>query len=121
MMILGAIGHYLYNYVFGLGGIGAIISVAAWLLWYFTPALLAGSKTAIFHVAIVATALTVANTYLSAHYFALGHQTTINQIAAQDAKALKEAADAKGEVDKCFASGGDWDVSTGVCNAASKP
>lgn len=116
MMILGAIGHYLYNYVFGLGGIGAVISIAAWALWYFTPALLAGSKTAIFHVAIVATALTVANTYLSAHYFDLGRTTTINQIAAKNKEASDDVKKATESVDQCFARGGTVDDTTGLCD-----
>ena len=116
MFVIEAIGHYLYNYVFGLGGIGAVVSVAAWLLWYFTPALLAGSKTTILHVAIVATALTVANTYLSSHYFKLGYQTAINEVAA-NTKETKDAISKAGQsIDDCNSRGGTWDTTSGVCS-----
>ena len=116
MFILSAIGHYLYNYVFGLGGIGAIISVAAWILWWFTPAFLSGSKTAIFHVAIVATALTVANTYLSAHYYKIGYQTAINQVAANTKETKDEITKAGQSIDDCDSRGGTWSTIDGLCD-----
>jgi hypothetical protein len=115
MWILTFVGNWLYNWIIGLGGIGALISIAAWLLWYFTPSFLSGSKNTILHVAVVATAITVASTYLSAHYYDFGFKTAMNLVAKQN----KEAADAvkkvTTDVDNCFDSGGTFDNVNGVC------
>jgi len=113
--MLNAAGHWILNWVIGWGGLGAVVSIAAWALWYSTPAFLAGSKTAILHVAITATAITFASTYLSAHYFNLGYATAIDHIASQNKEASDAVKKAISNVDDCNASGGTWDTVGGMC------
>lgn len=113
--MLNAAGHWIWNWVFGWGGLGGVVSIGAWLLWYFTPTFLANSKTVILHIAVTATAITFASTYLSAHYFNYGYQVAINQIAAKNKGATDAVNKVESTVDECFASGGTFDDVDGVC------
>lgn len=113
--MLYEIGHWIYNWVVGWGGIGTIISAALWALWFFCPAFLITYKTQLFHGALIATGITLASTYMSAHYFNQGYQTAINQVAARNKEATDAVGKATTSVDECFASGGTFDDVGGVC------
>ena len=113
--MLYEIGHWIWNWLIGYGGIGLIISAALGLLWFFTPAFLVTYKTQLFHGFLIATGITLASTYMSAHYFNLGYQTAINQVATQNKDATNAVNKATSNVDQCFASGGTFDDVAGVC------
>ena len=93
-----------------------VVVVGLWLLWYFTPAFLAGSKTHIFHAALVTTGVDVASTYMSAHYFNQGYQVAINRVAAGTKETKDEITTAGKSIDDCNARGGAWDTTSGVCD-----
>jgi hypothetical protein len=105
---------YIIKWIIGWGGIGALISVALWAAWYFSPL----AKTALLHAAVVVTAITVGGTFISAKFYADGRQQALHAIAAQDAKAVQEGNAANDDVQKCFAGGGSWNIADSVCDAA---
>lgn len=108
--------HWIWNWFVGWGGIGTAISVVLGLLWFFTPAFLVTYKTQLFHGFLVATGITLASTYMSAHYFNLGFQTAINEVAAKTER-TKDAINKAGQsVDDCNAKSGTWDTTTGLCD-----
>lgn len=109
-------GHWIWNWLIGYGGIMLVVAVGLWLLWYFTPAFLLDSKTHIFHAALIVTAIDVASTYMSAHYFNQGYQVAINQTAA-NTKEAKDAINKAGQsVDDCDVKHGNWDTVSGLCD-----
>ena len=108
--------HWIWNWAIGWGGIGVIISAALWALWFFTPAFLVTYKTQFFHGALVATGITVASTYMSAHYFNQGYQTAINQVAAQTKETKDAITKAARSIDDCNSLGGTWDTTSGMCD-----
>ena len=114
--MLYEIAHWIFNWYIGLGGIGTVISITLWLLWFFTPAFLVTYKSQLYHGAIIATSITVASTYMSAHYFNQGYQTAVNQIAAQNKEATNAVKKATSSVENCFAIGGEFDDTTGLCS-----
>ena len=111
-MLANQAGHWVYNWVFGLGGIGAVISVGLWAAWYFSPL----AKIQLLHAAITATGITLASTYLSSHYYNIGYRTAINHIASQNKEASDAVKKAISNVDQCESVGGDWDTTTGRCS-----
>ena len=113
--MLREIGSYLFNWFLGWGGIGGVASAALWLAWYFTPPLL-GSKTPLLHAAVTVTAITLAGTYLSGHYYNIGYQVAINQVAANTKEAKDEILKAGQSVDDCNNRGGNWDTVSGMCD-----
>lgn len=107
--------HWLTSWVIGWGGVGAIVTIAAWVLWYFTPAFLSESRTVLFNVAIGATVFTFASTYFFTNGYNAGYALAINQIAAKN-KEAKDAVDkAITKVDECNNRGGTWDTVSGMC------
>lgn len=113
--MLGFVGHWLWEWVIGWGGVGFLISLAAWALWYFTPSFLTGSKSTILQIAIGATLVTVASTYFFSSGYSLGYQVAINQVAARNKEAADAVNKATSQVDACIAAGREWDTSSGVC------
>lgn len=109
------IWHWIINWVIGWGGIGTLVAICAWLLWYFTPPFLVDSKSLILHVAVGATIFVGASTYFFTSGYNKGYAVAIHAIAAKDQKAINEADHAKQTVQDCFSGGGTWDVSDGVC------
>lgn len=89
--MLSIIGHWIYNEVFGWGGIGAIIATIAWVLWFFTPALLVTYKQQLLHIAVAATVFTVAQGY----FFTTGYNA-----GEAECKGRWDAANIKAEKDK---------------------
>ena len=110
------IWNWVINWIWGWGGAGALVSVAAWLLWYFTPAILLNFKSLLLHVAVGATVFTFASSYFFTSGYNKGYAVAINQVA----KNTKEAKDAVDTAVKttadCFARGGTPDDTTGVCD-----
>jgi hypothetical protein len=79
------------------------------LLWFLGP---------IGRYVLIALAVLGGWAWVKVHYENIGRQKVIHAIAAQDQAAVKEAEHAKGTVQNCFASGGTWDISGGVCQPA---
>ena len=50
------------------------------------------------------------------HYENIGYQKALSAIAAQDQKVKGKTDAAHKSVQDCFDSGGDWDVTSGLCN-----
>lgn len=115
MTILNLVWHWLTSWVIGWGGIGALVMIASWALWYFTPAFLADSKHIILQVAIGATVFTFASTYFYTSGYNTGYRTAINQIASQNKEASDAVKKAINKVDECDRRGGTWDTVSGVC------
>lgn len=107
--------HWLLNWYIGWGGIGVVISTALWALWFFTPAFLVTYKSQLFHGALIATGITLASTYMSAHYYNNGYQAAINQVAAKNKGASDAVKKVESSVEDCFANGGTFDDVAGVC------
>ena len=65
----------------------------------------------------VALALVVGVSWASfgTYYYQKGWRAGMAAVAAQNAKAIKEANDVQKEVADCFASGGDWDIAGAYC------
>jgi hypothetical protein len=110
------IWHAIYSWVFGFGGLGAIIAAAAWALWFFCPAFLLTYKTQLLNIAIGATVFAVVSTYFYTHGFNAGYKVAIHAIAAQDQKAVDAANAAKTTVDDCVNNGNIWSVENGSCD-----
>lgn len=53
--------------------------------------------------------------WVKVHYENIGYQKALDAIAAQDKKAKGRADEAHQSVQKCFDSGGTWDITRGVC------
>lgn len=113
--MLYMIWHWITSWLIGWGGIGAIVCVAAWLLWFFCPAMLLTYKKQLLQIAIAVTAFTFASTYFFTSGFNKGYSTAMHSIAAQDDKAKHDAKDANDEVQACFDSGGDWVAADNSC------
>src|SRR5262249_53575373 len=103
------------SWVLGWGGIGGAISIAAWVLWYFTPGFLQDNKNILLHVAVAATVATLASTYISASEYRRGVQETIAPIAPKDQQMINRVKLGEGEIAACRARQGTWDVVTGRC------
>ena len=106
-----AVGHWIYNWILGWGGIGALVSVGLWAAWYVSPL----AKTQLLHAAVTATGITLASTYLSAHYYAQGRADDRAQILSQNKEASDAVQQAITNVDNCEAANGTWDTVTGTC------
>lgn len=115
MNIIDLVGHWLINWVVGWGGIGLVVTIAAWLLWYFTPTFLSESKNVILQVAIGATVFTLASTYFYTNGYNTGYKVAINQVAAKNKEASDAVKKAIKSVDECNSSGGSWDTVSGLC------
>lgn len=48
-------------------------------------------------------------------YYDKGWNDAIHAVAAKNAKAVKDADNARKEVETCFDTGGNWDVESGSC------
>jgi hypothetical protein len=53
--------------------------------------------------------------YCKVHYTKVGYARAINEIAANDRKAIDEADQARMRVRACRDAGGVWDVTQGIC------
>ena len=113
--MLTFVWNWIYNEIFGWGGIGALISAAAWALWFFCPAFLLTYKTQLLHIAIAATVFTFAQGYFFTTGYNKGYQVAINQVAAQNKEANDAVKKVTTSVDECFNSGGTFDDVGGVC------
>ena len=113
--MISMIGHWIYSWIFGFGGLGAVVSVAAWALWFFCPAFLLPIKSLLLHIAVGATIFTFASTYFYTKGYNTGYAVAIHAIAAQDQRAAKAAETAKTTVSDCFNSGGTWNVEDATC------
>ena len=84
------------------------------LLWFLGP---------IGRYVLIALAIVGAWLYIKEHYEHIGYNKAIHAVAAQDQKAVEASNVAKKTVGDCFAGGGTWNVSDGVCDTAnpSKP
>lgn len=49
------------------------------------------------------------------HYYNKGWRAAMGAVAAQNQKAIKESDDVKKEVQDCYASGGNWDITDAYC------
>lgn len=114
--MLTQIGNWLSNWIIGWGGIGALVSIAAWLLWYFTPAILLNFKSLLLHIAVGATVFTIASTYFFTNGYNIGYRVAINAIARKDQAAVDRVKAGQESLAVCRASGGTWDVTTGNCD-----
>jgi hypothetical protein len=110
-----SITHWLFNWVIGWGGIGILVVLGLWVLWYFTPGVLGATKRDIFVAAISATVLWFIVTFLSATYYERGYKAAMDHISSQNAEAARAVKNAITNVDQCYNSGGEWDSSAGVC------
>lgn len=107
--------HWITSWIIGWGGIGALVSAAAWALWFFCPAFLLTYKSQLLHIAIAATVATLASGYFFTHGYNKGYAVAINQIAAKNKEASDAVKKATSSVDECFNSGGTFDDVGGVC------
>ena len=107
--------HWFTNWVIGWGGIGALVSAAAWALWFFCPAVLLTYKSQLLHIAIAATVFTFASGYFFTSGYNTGYATAINHIASQNKEASDAVKQAISNVDQCNTAGGNWDTVNGVC------
>lgn len=77
--------NWIVSWIIGWGGIGALVSIVAWLLWYTLRTQL------LLHIAIAATVFTIASSY----FFTKGYDEGVALITAQwdaaNAKAVKYA------------------------------
>ncbi len=80
------------------------------LLWLIGP---------IGRYVLIAVAVSGALLWFKVHYENIGYQKALHAIAAQDQKAVEASNVAKKTVSECFASGGTWNVSDGVCDTAN--
>lgn len=115
MNIIDLVGHWFTTWVVGWGGIGLVVALAAWALWYFTPAFLSESKHIILQVAIGATVFTLASTYFYTSGYNAGYKVAINQVAAKNKEASDAVKKAIQSVEECNSNGGTWDTVSGVC------
>lgn len=113
--MLTLIWHWITNWIIGWGGIGALVSAAAWALWFFCPAALLTYKSQLLHIAIAATVFTFASTYFFTNGYNKGYAVAINQVAAKNREATDAVNKAISNVDACNAANGTWDTVTGVC------
>jgi len=90
--MLSIIGHWIYSEIFGWGGIGAIVAALAWVLWFFTPALLVTYKSQLLHIAIAATVFTVAQSYFFTTGYSAGEAECKGRWDAANVKAANDAA-----------------------------
>jgi hypothetical protein len=107
--------NWIVDWIIGWGGIGALVSIGLWAAWYFSPI----AKTQLLHAAVVATAITASGTYIFTHGYNAGRSQVLHAIAAQDAAAKAEGDKANDDVQKCFSSGGTWNIANSVCDAAA--
>lgn len=54
--------------------------------------------------------------YVKQHYETLGYNKAISEINQTNKRASDAAETARSKVEDCNTTGGDWDVSVGVCN-----
>ena len=113
--MLSMVGHWIYNWILGWGGLGAVVSIAAWAAWFFTPAFLLPIKSLLLHIAVGATIFTFTSSYFYTKGYNTGYAVAIHAVAAQDQRAVKESEVAKGTVSDCFNSGGTWNVEDASC------
>jgi hypothetical protein len=113
--MLTMIGNWLYNEVFGWGGVGALISAAAWALWFFCPAVLLTYKSQLLSIAIAATVFTLAQGYFFTSGYNKGYQVAVNQVAAQNKDAKDAVNKVTSDVGQCFDSGGNFNDVSGLC------
>ena len=66
-------------------------------------------------ILIVAAAAGIGWYSIKTKYYNQGWTAALHSIAVQNAKAVKEADDARNDVKACFDSGGTWDVSDDSC------
>lgn len=114
-MLLYLIWHWITSWLIGWGGVGALVCAAAWLLWFFCPAMLLTYKTQLLYIALGATFFTFASTYFFTSGYNKGYATAINHIASQNKEASDAVKKAISSVDQCNAAGGTWDTVGGVC------
>jgi hypothetical protein len=109
------IWDWFVGWIIGWGGIGALISVGLWALWYFMP--VPTLKATALHAAVIATAITISGTYIFTDGYNKGRADVLHAIAVQDAKAIQERDQANDDVQTCFSGGGSWNIADRVCDA----
>lgn len=109
MFIFDFAWHWVTGWLFGWGGIAALVAAGAWVVWWFTRLSLA------LHIAIAATVFVFGSTYIYTSGYNQGRQVTINEVAA-NTKETKDAITKAGQsIDDCNARNGTWDTVSGVC------
>lgn len=105
------IWNWVLSWVFGWGGIAAVVCIAAWITWFLSPLF----KAQLLHVAIGATIFTVASTYFFSSGYDKGYSAAIAAIARADQDAINRVKDGIKDLVACRVRGGTWDVTTGTC------
>jgi hypothetical protein len=83
-----------------------------WILLWFIESKL-GRTVAI--TGLIVIGIGVGWLSFSNHYYNKGWYAALHAVAAQDAKAINEAKNAREIVRQCRDGGGTWDVPSGMC------
>jgi hypothetical protein len=118
--MLGMAWHWVTNWVIGWGGLGALLSLIAWALWFFCPTVPALDKilpykAQLLHIAIGLTIFTVCSTHFFTSGYNKGYAVAINQVAAKNQEATDAIRKATSSIDDCNAAGRSWDTVAGLC------
>ena len=57
---------------------------------------------------------------IGSYYYNKGWAAAIHAVVVENNKAMKDADDARKEVNDCITGGGDWDITIGECVRAGK-
>lgn len=98
---------FVLNPLWGAIGLTGVVAIGCFVTWWFT-------RISWFGFAGVA-ALACGTFYWWA--FRAGESHAYQLVAARDRAAVHRVERARSSVERCMDGGGEWDVSTGSCNA----
>jgi hypothetical protein len=104
--------HWIYNWILGWGGIGAVVSIILWAAWYFSPI----AKPQLLHGAIIATVITATSTYVYTKGYNDGRTDVRTAVQTQNRGAFDAVKRAESTVDQCYDDGNTWDRVNGRCS-----
>lgn len=109
--MLAFVWNWIVTWVLGWGGVGAVVSIALWVFWWFSPVF----KTQLLHAAVAATAFTIAATVFFTRGYDAGYDSALAAVARDDQDALDRVSAGKSAMANCRMVRGTWDVVTGTC------